>query len=364
MKVITRQKFYDRGKGLTPGELVRVAKGHEGECAISVYCYGPKTFETKETCSVEEALALVGKTPVTWIQVRGIQDEHRIRSLCEGLGMHRLAVEDVLSSDSRSKFEEFGPNLFVVSKAAMMNKERDSMTIEQISIFLGEGFLLSIQEGDEPLYNPVIQRLQHSTSRVRNSDVSYLLFALLDVKNDYLMNILDAMDSDIVEIEEAMLSEDNDEEEVDIETLYQKKRALLMLMRIVLPMRDNANRLELIDHPLIPDENRYFFRDLADYSRRAADRVEHARLIMQNMQEFHHAEQEHKINRVMKVLTVIATLFLPLTFIAGVYGMNFSHDSPWNMPELYWYYGYPACLGVMATIFFGFLFWFKKQKWI
>lgn len=362
MRIITRQKLYERGSGLAPGELIRTAQGHEGNCAITVHCYGPDKLETIESCEPEKALACLGKGHITWIQVRGVHDETHIRALCEGLGMHRLAIEDVLSADSRSKFEEFGPRLFVVSKAAIMNDARDSITIEQVSIFIGEGFLLSIQEGDEPIFEPVVQRLNHPTSRVRQRDVSYLLFALLDIKNDYLMNIIDSLDKDIVEIEEAMLS---DEIEVDIETLYQKKRALLMLMRIVLPMRDNANRLELLDHPLIKEDDRYFFRDLADYSRRAADRVEHARLIMQNMQEFHHAEQEHKINRVMKVLTVIATLFLPLTFIAGVYGMNFDHDkSPWNMPELYWYYGYPACLLFMASIFFSFLWWFKKQKWI
>lgn len=362
MRIITRQKFYDRGKGLAPGELIRVSKGHEGDCAVTLHQYGPDGYKTKETCSVQEALKAVGTAQVTWIQVRGIDDGACIKELCEGLGMHRLAIEDVLSSDSRSKFEEYGPNLFVVSKAAIINPERDSITIEQVNFFIGKGVLLSVQEGDEPIFEPVIARLQHNQSRIRNSDVSYLLFALLDIMNDYLMNILDALDSDIVEIEEAMLTDDD---EVDLETLYQKKRSLLMLMRIVLPMRDNANRLELIDHPLVAEENRYFFRDLADYTRRAADRVDHARLLMQNMQEFHHAEQEHKINRVMKVLTVIATLFLPLTFIAGVYGMNFDHEvSWWNMPELYWKYGYPACLLFMGAIFFGFLWWFKKQKWI
>lgn len=362
MRIVTREKLYHRGKGLPPGELIKLTEGHTGGCTIRVISYGPDALERMQTCHAEEALAKVGKHPVTWIHVNGIHDQDALKKLCHGLGMHGLAVEDVLSADARAKFEEFGEKLFMVSRAAILADDHNSIALEQVSFFIGSNFLLSIQEGDEPLFDPVKNRLEHTTSRIRQKGIAYLLFALLDVKNDYLMAILDALEGDIVEIEEGMLEESED---ITIEVIYRKKRAILMMLRMVLPLRDNANRLELLDHPLVSEEDRYFFRDLADYSRRAADRVEHARLIMQNMQEFYHAEQEYKINRVMKVLTIIATLFLPLTFIAGVYGMNFDHEvSPWNMPELYWYYGYPACLIFMAAIFFSFLWWFKKQKWI
>lgn len=362
MKIVTREKLYHRGKGLPPGELVKVFDGHQGECAIRVISYGPGEIVRKDGYSPAKALAEVGKRPMTWIQINGIQDASRIKAICEGLGMHSLSVEDVLSADARPKFEEYGDNLFLVSRAAMLSEDHESIFVEQICYFVGEGFLLSIQEGDEPLFTTIDKRLDLASSRLRRSGAAYLLFSLSDVKNDYLMNILDALEADIVEIEEAMLDESED---VTIETIYRKKRAILLMLRIVLPMRDNANRLDLLDHALISDEVRYYFRDLADYARRAAERVEHSRLVMQNMQEFYHAEQEHKINRVMKVLTIIATLFLPLTFIAGVYGMNFNHEvSWWNMPELYWHYGYPACLLLMAIIFISFLVWFRRQKWI
>ncbi|WOO41719.1 magnesium/cobalt transporter CorA [Rubellicoccus peritrichatus] len=362
MKVVTREKLYHRGKGLPPGELVKISDGHQGECDIRVISYGVDSIVRKDKCSPEEALDEVGKRAMTWIHITGIHDGAKIKTICERLGMHGLAIEDVLSADARPKFEEFGDNLFLVSRAAMLSDDHKSIFVEQISYFVGNGFLLSVQEGDEPLFATVEKRLQNSPSKLRKSGAAYLLFSLSDVKNDFLMNILDALEADIVEIEEAMLEESED---VTIETIYRKKRAILMMLRIVLPMRDNANRLDLLDHPIISDGDHYYFRDLADYARRAAERVEHSRLVMQNMQEFYHAEQEHKINRVMKVLTIIATLFLPLTFIAGVYGMNFNHEvSWWNMPELYWHYGYPACLLFMAVIFFSFLIWFRKQKWI
>lgn len=362
MKTITREKLYDRGHGLSPGQLIKVSSGRDGACQIRVIAYGPDALEIEDVNEPEEAFARVGKAPVTWIHIQGIQDTQRITQLCSLLGMHTLAIEDVLSNDARPKFEEFGPCLFIVAKAAMLSAEREAISFEQVSFFVGPNFLLSIQESDARIFAPIEPRLEQASSRMRSRSVSYLLFALLDLKNDCIMAILDALEADIIEIEEGMLEESG---AVTIEDLYRKKRSLLMMMRVVLPMRDNATRLELLDHPLIAEVDRYFFRDLADYARRAAERVEHSRLLMQNMQEFYHAGQEHKINQVMKVLTVIATLFLPLTFIAGVYGMNFDHEvSPWNMPELYAYYGYPLCLLFMAGVFFSFLWWFRKQRWI
>jgi len=362
MKIVTREKLYHRGKGLPPGELIKVSDDPCDHSHIQVMAYGPGEVVEKSVHSPKEALEMIGEHSVTWIHVTGNHDVERLKELCQGLHMHNLALEDVLSAEARPKFEEYGERIFLVSKAAMLSKDNNQIYMEQVCFFVGEGFLLSVQEGDHPLFAPVSNRLHNEHARIRSSDVAYLLFALMDVLNDYLMNILDALEADIVEIEEAMLEEDED---MSMDTIYRKKRAILMMHRIVMPLRDNSNRLELLDHPLITESHHYYFRDLADYARRAADRVEHSRLLMQNMQEFYHAEQEYKINRVMKVLTIIATLFLPLTFIAGVYGMNFDHEvSPWNMPELYWYFGYPACLLLMLIIFCSFLWWFRKQKWI
>jgi len=204
--------------------------------------------------------------------------------------------------------------------------------------------------------------VRECSARLRSRSIGYLLFALLDIKSDSILTILDMVEADIVEVEEDLLTEDED---FSIETIYRHKRAVLAIMRFVLPMRDNAHRLEILDHPLVLEEDRYFFRDLADNTRRAADRMEHSRLILQNMQEYYHLMEEHRNNKIMKVLTIIATLFLPLTFIAGVYGMNFDHEmSPWNMPELYMYYGYPLCLLFMFCFFAGMLLWFRRMKWL
>ncbi|MEM9227588.1 MAG: magnesium/cobalt transporter CorA, partial [Verrucomicrobiota bacterium] len=283
--------------------------------------------------------------------------------LCTLLDVHNLAAEEILNTQSRPKFEEYGEDLFVVSKSAQLHEDVREIHIEQVAFFAGQNVFLSVQESHEDIYTPVFARARDARARLRQRGTGYLLFALMDVKSDCILTILDMMEADIVVVEEELLNEEN--ENFSIEEIYRHKRAVLAIMRFVLPMRDNAHRLELIDHPLIHEQDRYFYRDLADSTRRAADRVEHSRLILQNMQEYYHLIEERKNNRIMKVLTIIATLFLPLTFIAGVYGMNFDHEvSPWNMPELFLYFGYPLCLAFMATFFFGMLLWFRKRRWI
>ncbi len=304
----------------------------------------------------------MGKWPVCWIQVSGGSDEGLIRGLGEILGIHALAQEDILNTNTRPKFEEYGRDLFVVAKTATVNRDAREIMIEQVSFYATDKALLSVQESVSNFFTPVMTRVRESGARLRARGVGYLLFALMDVKADNILSILDMIENDIVEVEEDLLSDDKD---FTIDIIYRHKRAVLAIMRFVMPMRDNAHRLEIIDHPLIKEQDRYFFRDLADNARRAADRLEHARLILQNMQEYYHLIEEHKNNHVMKVLTIIATLFLPLTFIAGVYGMNFDHEvSPWNMPELYMRFGYPLCMLFMASFFFAMLYWFRRMKWL
>lgn len=362
MKVVHRKKVFDHGHGLPPGQLVKVDDSKVTPSAVRLMAYKPDDYLEIENATLEQVKEQLDKWAVVWIHVCGISDEKLIRRLGDMLSVHHLATEDMLNNKSRPKFEEYGRDLFVVTKSATLHLEKREILIEQVTFFARKGVLLSVQESDDDLFGPVISRVREHRARLRSREVGYLLFALLDVKSDCILTILDMIEADIVEVEEELIRVDST---TSIDTIYRHKRAVLAIMRFVLPMRDNAHRLEVIDHPLIHEDDRYFYRDMADNTRRAADRVEHSRLILQNMQEYYHLIEEHKNNRIMKVLTIIATLFLPLTFIAGVYGMNFDHSaSPWNMPELFLYYGYPLCLAFMATFFFGMLFWFRTQRWI
>ncbi|MDP0496134.1 MAG: magnesium/cobalt transporter CorA [Verrucomicrobiota bacterium JB024] len=363
MKVVSRKKVFDHGHGLPPGQLVRVdAERAASQPTIRILAYNETDFLEIEAATVEQVSEQLGKWPVCWIHVCGVSDDKLIRQLSDMLSIHPLAQEDILSTNTRPKFEEYGRDLFVVTKTAIVNRDAREIMIEQVAFYATDRALLSVQESESTFFQPVMNRVREASARLRARGTGYLLFALMDVKADNILSILDMIETDIVEVEEDLLTGDED---FTIDTIYQHKRTVLAIMRFVMPMRDNAHRLEIIDHPLVQDQDRYFFRDLADNARRAADRLEHARLILQNMQEYYHLIEEHRNNHVMKVLTIIATLFLPLTFIAGVYGMNFDHEvSPWNMPELYMRYGYPACLLFMATFFFAMLAWFRKMKWL
>lgn len=363
MKVVSRKQVFAHGHGLPPGQLVRVGDDRAaGAPTIRLLAYSGTDFFEIETATLEEVREQLGKWPVCWIHVCGVTDEALIRSLGEMLGIHPLAQEEILNTNTRPKFEEYGRDLFVVTKSATVDREKREIMIEQVAFYATEKAVLSVQESAAHLFIPVIGRVRDAQARLRTRGTGYLLFALMDVKADNILSILDMVETDIVEVEEDLLTGDED---FTIDIIYQHKRTVLAIMRFVMPMRDNAHRLEIIDHPLVKEEDRYFFRDLADNARRAADRLEHARLLLQNMQEYYHLMEEHRNNHVMKVLTIIATLFLPLTFIAGVYGMNFDHEkSPWNMPELYMYFGYPACLLFMATFFFCMLWWFRRMKWL
>jgi len=374
MRIVTRETSFHHGIGLPPGEVVPLDSGGRADTHVRLMAYNNEEFIEKTNIDVETLTGEIGKWSVSWIHVKGVGDASLIKNLCAKLQVHPLAVEDMLNSEGRPKVDEFGDDLFILTKAGLFKAEEKAIFMEQVTVYLGNGFLLSVQESNEDIFEPVERRIRKPGARLRQRSLSYLAFALMDVKNDFLLTIVDEIEDDIVAMEQDLLERSplrpkgtgtRNEAGLSIERIYNKKRAVLALMRVLLPIRDNASRLELLDHPRLAEADRFFFRDLADSSRRAVERMEHNRLILQTMQEYYHLEQEHRTNEVMKVLTIIATLFLPLTFIAGVYGMNFDHEvSRWNMPELYWKYGYFLCLGVMLAIFMAFLLYFRHQKWI
>lgn len=376
MRIVTRETVFHHGIGLPPGEVVPLESDICPDTTVHLMSYSEEDFFERDHCNVDELAAALGKHPVNWIHIRGVGDQKLITGIASQLGVHPLALEDILNTEGRPKVDEFDDDLFILTKAGLFKKEEHAIYMEQVAIYLGQNYVLSVQESNEELFEPVARRIRKVGARIRSRGHSYLTFALMDVKNDFLLTIVDEVEDDIVAMEQDMIDKGDEEPPrrakrnphetgFNIETIYRKKRAVLALMRILLPIRDNANRLELLDHPLLADNDRFYFRDLADSARRAVDRMDHSRIILQTMQEFYHLEQEHRTNEVMKVLTIIATLFLPLTFIAGVYGMNFDHEvSRWNMPELYWKYGYPLCLAFMFSIFVAFLVYFRRKRWL
>jgi magnesium transporter len=329
---------------------------------LRVIGYGPDDFVTLETTSLDDALARIGQKPVTWIQVIGISDINVIREIGTKLNVHPLALEDVASTWGSSKIEDYGEQLFVVAKAAVLDPTRARLDIEQVSLVFGANYLVSFQESDRPLFAPIEERIFDPQRIIRKKTAGYLLYALLDAVVDLLLVAVNALEDEIVRMEESVLDRNK---ALALQDIYRRKRVVLALSRLASPLQEIAQRLQTLDHELIPAGLQYFFRDVADHATRAAERIANTRLILQNLQEYFHIEGDHRNNDVMRVLTVVATIFIPITFVAGVYGMNFNTGGgPWSMPELTTTYGYPIALGSMCAYAIAMMIYFKRKDWM
>ena len=360
MKVVLRETKLG-GVGLSPGQVVKVEEGYQGPSRMRVVSYGPDMYEEFETLDVKQALGKIGTNDITWIQVYGISHSATIKQIGRVLSIHPLAMEDIVSTWGRSKFQDYRDQIFVVGKAAILDEPNDRLAFEQVSIVVGRNYLISFQESENVIFAPVEERLRDPQRIIRKRESGYLLYALLDTLVDHLLASMGGVEEDITEMEDQMLE---NEAAPDLEAIYRLKRCVLMLSRMASPMQEMAKRLEILDSDIVPESLDYYFRDLADHCTRAGERITNARLVLQNLQDYYIMEGDHRTNEVMRVFTVIGTIFLPLSFIASIYGMNFNTDSPMGMPELDWPYAYPVLIGLMFIYFIASLIFFKKKGWL
>ncbi|MCA9604571.1 MAG: magnesium/cobalt transporter CorA, partial [Myxococcales bacterium] len=270
------------------------------------------------------------KRRVTWVDVVGIGSPEVVQAIGERYGLHPLALEDVVHPHQRPKVEEYPESLFIVTRAP---RDRDgALDIEQISMFVGAGFVVTFQEREGDAWDPVRERLRQSKGRIRREGASYLAYALLDATVDAMFPLLEVYDARLEPIEEAVFRAPTPGLTEDI---HEIDRDLLAVRRAILPLREALSRLVRDEHPLIERDVRLYLRDCQDHLSQMVDMLESQRDLAKALAEGHLTSLGHRSNEVMKVLTIIATIFIPLSFIAGLYGMNFDpHASPWNMPEL------------------------------
>lgn len=360
MKIVLRETKIG-GVGLSPGQVVKVEEGYQGPSRLRVVGYGPDVYEEFDTQDVKAALGKIGKTDITWIQVYGISHSSTIQQIGRVLSIHPLAMEDIVSTWGRSKFQDYRDQIFVVAKAAILDESNDRLSFEQISMVVGHNYLISFQESQNMIFKPVEDRLRDPLRIIRKRESGYLLYALLDTLVDHLLASMGGVEDDITEMEDQMLEQ---EAQPDLEAIYRLKRCVLMLSRMASPMQEMAKRLEILDSDIVPESLDYYFRDLADHCTRAGERITNARLVLQNLQDYYIMEGDHRTNEVMRVFTVIGTIFLPLSFVASLYGMNFSTDAALGMPELKMPYAYPVLLLIMLVYFIGSLIYFKRKGWL
>jgi magnesium transporter len=296
-----------------------------------------------------------------WLDVEG-HDVDVIADLGQRLSIHPLALEDVINVGQRPKVEDFENSLFAVVDHFFIDQETGDLVKDQVSLVLQPGLLLSVRERRSELFEPVRVRLRGGRPRIRGGGPGYLAYALLDTAVDNLFPVLEGIGDRIEEVEVSLLDTPTTE---DLGLLHLLKRDLLLLRKSLWPLRDMLNGLQRGNNGLISDEARLYLRDVADHATMAVDIVETLREMVSSLMDLYLSSLSNRMNEVMKVLTIIATIFIPLSFIAGLYGMNFDPSaSPFNMPELGWYWGYPVALVVMAAVAVGLLVFFRRRGWI
>jgi len=343
--------------GAPPGSLV--VDPHAPLPIIRVIAYGSEAVHEELVEDVSRIGSYLGRQPVTWVNVDGLGDAVVVRKLGEIFGIHRLALEDIINSHQRAKVDQYDNHLFVVGRMVEM---ADHVETEQLSLFLGKSYVLSFQERVGDAFDPVRERIRKAGGRVRNAGPDYLAYALIDAFIDNYFPVLEKYGERLESIEEDVLSRP---EPVLVSRMHEVKRDLLTLRRAIWPLRETINSLVREPSPFISDETRVYFRDCYDHTIQIIDLLENYRDVASGLMEVYLSSASNRLNEIMKILTMFTAFFIPLSLIAGIYGMNFNTArSPFNMPELNWYFGYPFVLGLMAAVALGMVTFFRRKGWL
>jgi magnesium transporter len=344
--------------GEAPGQLRLSADTPQQAPVITLIEYGLESLEEGETTAsaCEELLPHLNNELVTWINIDGLGDLSVLRTLGERFNLHPLALEDVVDTGQRPKVEQYDDYLFIVMQMLYLDDKKE-IAVEQVSMFLGKSFLITLQEeGEFDVFEPVRARIRSAKGRIRKAGADYLAYALIDSIIDHYYPALESIGIEIDVIEDELVTNPLVR---PVGSLHEHKRTLTQIRRMVWPLRDVANLLLHEDPGLIQPETKVYLRDCYDHSVQLMDLVESYRDVLSGLTEVQISSIGLRTNEIMRVLTVISSVFIPLTFIAGVYGMNFAH-----MPELSHKYGYPACLLLMLAVGIGQILYFKKRHWL
>jgi magnesium transporter len=327
---------------------------------LHILAYGRDDYTEKSVTQVSEIRQYLGRYPVVWVNVDGLGDLAMLMQLAELFELHPLAMEDVVNVHQRAKVEPFGNRTFLVSRMVRLG---ESLEPEQISLFVGPNFVVSFQEqAGWDCLESVRERIRRRVTRIREAGPGYLAYSLLDAVVDNFFPVLEAYGERLEDLEDRIIVAPD---RSAIAEVHQVKRELLTIRRSIWPQREALNVLVRDEVPNFEHDTRIYLRDVYDHAVRIIDLVETYREICSDLMDLYLSSVSNRMNEVMRVLTVISTLFIPLTFIAGLYGMNFDPDSsPWNMPELRWYFGYPLCIALMVLISAAQFWFFWRKGWI
>ena len=347
---------------LKPGTIVYVGEKRVEPATIDIIDYSDKELRELGSVSVEDSVAYKDTSTITWINVNGIHDTHLLEQIGRGFGLHPLVLEDIANTGHRPKLEDAEEHIFLTLKMLSVGTDDDEIVSEQVSIVFGDSYVLSFQERAGDILAPIRDRLRRTIPRVRFMHADYLAYAIVDAIVDHYFVVLEHLGERLESLEDELISNPTP---TSLETIHYLKRELVFMRRATWPLREVIGGMERLETRLFHDVTRPYLRDLYEHTIQVIDSVETYRDMTSGLLDIYLSSVSNRMNEVMKVLTIIATLFIPLGFLAGVYGMNFdTAASPFNLPELSLKYGYPL-FWLLVLIIGGGLFWFfRRKRWL
>jgi magnesium transporter len=345
-----------RKAGLPPGTLVHVGEPKTSKVKIRVIDYDESDLQEKEIVNIDECYPFKEKPTVTWINIDGIHDVDIIERIGKNYGIHPLLLEDIVNTEQRPKIEDSEDYLFLILKMLSLDEEDREIKIEQVSLVIGPNYVLSFQEREGDVFDSVRDRIRRARGRIRKMGADYLAYALLDAIVDGYFLILERIGDKIEGLEEDLISHPDTK---ILQAIHYLKREMIFLRRSVWPLREVISGMSRKESTLIKESTEIFLRDVYDHTIQVIDTIETYRDMVSGMLDTYLSSISNRMNEVMKVLTIFAAIFIPLTFVAGIYGMNFAF-----MPELGLKWGYFAALAVMASMAISMLIYFRRKKWL
>ena len=338
---------------LVPRASVRMK---EEKVRITIIDYNEESFQEKEAKKAEECFPFKDKPTVTWINIDGIHNVEVIEQIGKHFDMHPIIIEDIITTTQRPKYEDFGSYIFIVLKMLYYEEREDQTNSEQVSLIVGSNFVISFQEKEGDIFDPVRERIRNAKGRIRKMGSDYLAYSLIDAIVDHYFIILEKLGERVEQMEEELITNPTPE---TLQLIHELKREMIFLRKSVWPLREVISGLQRTESPLIQKTTMIFLRDVYDHTIQVIDTVETFRDMVSGMLDIYLSSISNKMNEVMKVLTIIATIFIPLTFIVGVYGMNFRY-----MPELQWEWGYFIVWTMIVMVGISMVIYFKRKKWL
>jgi magnesium transporter len=342
--------------GLPPGALVHIGEKRQEHTRITVMDYEGDRFVEQTPEDVESVFPLRDAPSISWVNIDGVHDMAVIEKLGQHFLIHPLTLEDTVNTAQRPKFEEFDDYLYVVLKMLIYDDNAGRVRAEQVSLVLGHSFLISFQEAEGDVFDAVRERIRRGRGRIRRGGSDYLAYALIDCIVDHYFVALEHLGEKVEALEAQLDVADGDN---PLNAIFRLKQDMIYLRKQLWPLRETLSRFHKTENPLVQEKNRVFFADVYDHLLQGIEVIESLRDVLSGLQDLYLSMTGQRMNEIMKVLTIIATIFIPITFVAGIYGMNFE-----IMPELKWRGGYFMVWGIFIVIAAVMLFYFKRRKWL